>query len=235
MDLLLAVAECERSKARGRLLHTSYDCRFRDEVACAGAPLAILEPSRGEGVFIGATSKYCIADNVSLAICGKDPGALKHSLQVADACGFKDVRYVEGDFVSLAISEIIQQESRTYDATVGNPPFVRYRYMESDIQDAKQSLYAVLGKKLTKHSNLWVAFAMAALGMLNPGGRLAMVIPEEISTVLYAAETRKTLERLCSKVVLVASHDRKFENTLQGFVVLMAEKNKQSRCVIFDS
>lgn len=207
---------------------------------CEKYPLTILEPSCGEGVFVKSVASYLCPENVSITICDKDSDALYQATEIAREIGYKDIRHIEGDYVSWSIGELLQQKHKTYDAVIGNPPFVRYQYLENEIKEAAQSLYVLLEKSFTKHTNLWVAFLMSSFELLNPGGRIGFVIPEEIVSVLYAREARQTLEQNCTKVVLVTSQDRKFEETLQGFVVLLAEKKeKQSEqtaeIAIFDA
>lgn len=200
---------------------------FISRWVCEKYPLTILEPSCGEGIFVKSLASCINPENISITICDKDSYALYRTVEIAKEKGYKDIRHIEGDYISWSIGELLQQKHKTYDAVVGNPPFVRYQYMENEIKEAAQSLYLVLEKSFTKHTNLWVAFLMSSFELLNPGGRIGYVIPEEIISVLYAKEVRQTLEQNCSKIVLVSSQNRKFEETLQGFVVLLAEKKEQ--------
>lgn len=215
----------ESNEKLGGVYYTPSDMSgFIARWVCSATPLSILEPSCGEGIFIESLEKKCIPRNVSLTICDIDSKALRCSIKKADKAGFTDVRYAEGDFISWSIGELLSSSEKRYDAILGNPPFIRYQYLDKKQQNSTQDMYAILGKKFTKHANIWAAFVMAAINLLNPGGRLAMVIPEEITNVLYAKEVRDSLLETCSKTVLVSPKNRKFEGTLQGTVVLFAEK-----------
>lgn len=189
---------------------------------------SLLEPACGDGSFIEAYARHADQTKVHITFCDIEPEALACSRKKAERLDYKDARWVEGDFIHWANHIVGSDRVERYDAIMGNPPFVRYQYMESDIQDATQELYAQVGLKFTKHANLWVAFLVASLKMLLPGGRLGMVIPEEIISVLYAEGARRMLEQTCSKFVLFTSKDRRFANTLQGFVVLLAEKSRKN-------
>lgn len=51
-----------------------------------------------------------------------------------------------------------------------------------------------------------------------------MILPSELLHVLYAKGLRDYLLQECSQILLIDPEDIWFENTLQGVVVLMAQK-----------
>ncbi len=192
-------------------------------------PKNILEPSCGNGVFIEALSHYINPEMSSITICDIDNNAIEIAYKKAKQLNYKDIYTINEDFIEWAYNELSSSTFKKYDAILGNPPFVRYQYMEKEIQGSTQKLYKKLGLRFSKHTNLWVAFVMAALAMLDEGGKFAMVIPEEIISVIYAEEARKVFEEQCSKFIIIAPHIRIFENTLQGFVVLLAIKKQNQK------
>ena len=80
----------------------------------------------------------------------------------------------------------------------------------------------------TKHTNAWVPFLLASMALLRPGGRLAMVVPAEIIHVTHAQSLRSYLGLECRRLVIVDPEELWFDGTLQGAVILFAEK-KQSQ------
>lgn len=59
---------------------------------------------------------------------------------------------------------------------------------------------------------------------LRPGGRLAMVVPAEIIHVTHAQSLRSYLGPECRRLVIIDPEELWFEGTLQGAVILLAEK-----------
>src|SRR5690606_12315654 len=127
------------------------------------------------------------------------------------------------DFLSWSLEKTGRAEG-TFDAVIGNPPFVRYQYLPQPFQQKAEQVFRELGLPFTKHTNAWVPFILASMRMLRPGGRLAMVVPAEIIHVMYAQSLRSYLGKECSRLVVVDPEKLWFDGTLQGAVLLMAEK-----------
>ena len=51
-----------------------------------------------------------------------------------------------------------------------------------------------------------------------------MVIPSEIMHVMHAGSLRELFEKECKRIVIIDPQDLWFENTLQGAVIILAEK-----------
>jgi adenine-specific DNA methylase len=118
----------------------------------------------------------------------------------------------------------LANEGGQIDAVVGNPPFIRYQYLPADFQANAERVFARLGCKFTEHTNAWVPFVLAAMDLLRPGGRLAMVVPSEVVHVMHAQSLRTYLGEQCRRIVIVDPREIWFEGTLQGAVLLLAEK-----------
>ena len=119
-----------------------------------------------------------------------------------------------------------------FDAVLGNPPFIRYQYLEDSIQLCAKRIFEAFNLKFTKHTNAWVPFVVASLALLRPGGRMAMVVPSEILHVLHARSLRSFLTDECSKILIIDPEELWFDGVLQGAVLLLAEKkrSKKSKC-----
>lgn len=184
---------------------------------------SILEPSCGDGVFFDAVIKELPAKKLELLGFDIDSPAL-------DTCRKKSftsnamLSLHNQDFLAWAIDNIQSKSPRKFNAVIGNPPFVRYQYLEKEQQANAQKIFDLLGMKFTKHTNLWIPFVISSIEFLIPGGVIGMVIPSEILHVLYAQGLRKYLLSSCSKVLLIDPEDLWFDNTLQGAMLLMAQK-----------
>lgn len=189
------------------------------------SPSSILEPSCGDGAFLQALANASLGKSEITAIELNEIEASKASQRARSLSINANV--IPTDFLAWALRQMRPGGAR-YDAVVGNPPFIRYQYLPATFQAEAEKIFSELGCKFTKHTNAWVPFILASIALLRMGGRLAMVVPSEIIHVLHAQSLRTFLASECSKVVLIDPEEIWFENTLQGAVLLLAEKKKDT-------
>ncbi|PWY42207.1 SAM-dependent methyltransferase [Achromobacter sp. RW408] len=188
------------------------------------SPIKVLEPSCGDGVFIKAFHNANYTEDLhfhgfELFACEAQK-AKKIGAQLNVNCSIKCA-----DFLDHAIESITAGKYK-YDAVVGNPPFIRYQYLSTESQEKSEVIFKSENLKFTKHTNAWVPFVIASIKVLKPGGRLGMVLPAEIIHVMHAQSLRTFLGEQCSKLLIIDPEEIWFENTLQGAVILFAEKKK---------
>ena len=186
-------------------------------------PSSVLEPSCGDGVFISALHHNSSDKAIKLHGFELFDIEVKKAKEKCKKYGFKNADIVEGDFLSWA-SDAVASQAELFDGVVGNPPFIRYQFLEKNFQVNAEKIFNSLELKFTKHTNAWVPFVLASISMLKPGGRLGMVIPSEIIHVMHAQSLRDYLVDSCSKVVVIDPKEIWFEDTLQGAVIIFAEK-----------
>ncbi len=87
-----------------------------------------------------------------------------------------------------------------------------------------EKIFGQIKLPFTKHTNAWVPFVLTSIRLLKPGGRLAMVIPSEIFHIPHAQSLRRYLAEQCSRILILDPEEIWFDDTLQGTVLLMAEK-----------
>ncbi len=184
-------------------------------------PQTILEPSCGDGVFFEAFEKAGGFKKTLITGIELDPEEAQKAR--AKIRGLENAVIKQTDFLEWAIKEM-DKGNQVFDAVVGNPPFIRYQYLPAEFQKNAERIFEILKLPFTKHTNAWVPFILASIALLKPGGRLAMVIPSEIIHVLHAQSLRTFLGRECNRLVIVDPKELWFEGTLQGAVLLMAEK-----------
>ena len=181
----------------------------------------ILEPSCGDGIFFDVlphefkdiSIRGFDINNIATAICVSK----LQRLPVKSAISTQD-------FLQWAIENFTSDSPETFDAVVGNPPFIRYQYWDSQMQERAQKLYNLMGMKFSKHTNAWIPFVIASIKFLDAGGHLGMILPSELLHVLYAKGLRDYLLQECSQILIIDPEDLWFEDTLQGVIVLMAKK-----------
>ena len=186
-------------------------------------PTRVLEPSCGDGAFLQAIAN--VDPNSNLEITGfelNEDEAQKASQKSRDL-HLKNTQVRAEDFLHWAVSNL-GNPSEKFDAVLGNPPFVRYQYLPKPFQSYAEQIFRALELPFTKHTNAWVPFILASMERLRAGGRLAMVVPAEIIHVTHAQSLRSYLGRECRRLVIIDPEELWFDGTLQGAVILLAEK-----------
>jgi adenine-specific DNA-methyltransferase len=184
-------------------------------------PQTVLEPSSGDGVFIEALARLR-APIKSVIACELNPAEAESTRSRAHDERTFDVSVFAEDFLAWSLPRFDQPPQ--FDAVLGNPPFIRYQYLDRQQQSRAEQIFNRFQLPFTKHTNAWVPFVVAAIAQLRPGGRLAMVVPSELLHVLHARSLRHFLLRQCSKILVLDPDQIWFSETLQGVVLLLAEK-----------
>ena len=183
-------------------------------------PKSILEPSCGDGAFLDAIEETRIPSLKQITACELN----EEEAEKAAARTSLPVKIQRTDFLRWYL--FFAQNEEGFDAVVGNPPFIRYQYLPAEQQLLAEKIFGQLKLPFTKHTNAWVPFVLASIRLLRPGGRLAMVIPSEIFHIPHAQSLRRYLAEQCSKILILDPEEIWFDDTLQGTVLLMAEKKR---------
>lgn len=188
---------------------------------------SILEPSCGEGVFFDSLNKLTNRKNIHITAVDIDNNAMHICQNKLNSFEFPH-HLICGDFIKWSLSNLSSKTQIKFDAVLGNPPFIRYQYLNKEVQQNAQLLFEALNLKFTKHTNAWIPFLIASICFLKPRGRIGMIVPSEILHVLYAKEIRRYLLKECSRILFIDPEDIWFEGTLQGAMILLAEKKVDS-------
>ncbi len=184
----------------------------------------ILEPSCGDGIFLETINTLSTTYKTNFTGVELEEIEAAKAQERSNYCSNLNCNIINNNFLSWAIGNLDQEPM--FDAIVGNPPFVRYQYLPDLMQAEAETIFKFLNIKFTKHTNAWVPFVLASLHMLKPGGRLGMVVPAEIMHVIHAQSVRSYISKVCSKTLIFDPEDIWFEGTLQGAVILFAEKKE---------
>lgn len=114
---------------------------------------------------------------------------------------------------------------KTYDAVIGNPPFIRYQDFPETHRQVAFDLMKRAGFRPNRMTNIWVPFLVISAHLLKKEGRLAMVIPAELLQVNYAAETRLFLSNFFECVTLITFKKLVFKGIQQEVVLLLGERD----------
>lgn len=211
------------NKLRGGYYTPTSASEFLARWAIRSPGATVLEPSCGDGSILGAATNRLL-----------ELGCPKHSLgsQVtgveliaAEACKARSTgaTVLCGDFFSCCKKEHL---SASYDAIVGNPPFIRYQDFKEEYREVAFELMRSSGFNPNRLTNIWIPFLVVCCHLLADEGRLAMVIPAELFQVNYARETRDYLLEYFSSITLVTFDELLFDDAQQEVILLLAEKSK---------
>jgi adenine-specific DNA methylase len=196
---------------------------FISRWATENHPQSVLEPSCGDGIFIEALAQTNSSARLELtAFELLEEEAIKAERRCRSGSHFEP-RIHNQDFLDFAILEMMSGKTR-FEAVVGNPPFIRYQYLPEDSQRKAEAIFKLLRLPFTKHTNAWVPFVLASVALLKPGGRLGMILPSEIIHVMHPQSLRTYLGEVCSRILVIDPEELWFDGTLQGAVILLAEK-----------
>ena len=188
-------------------------------------PKSILEPSCGDGVFVEALAK--VKPQTSYSVTGfelLEEEAVKARKRCRALPGL-EARIHNRDFLDFAVERILAGRE-DFDCIVGNPPFIRYQYLPAESQRKAEAIFKLLHLPFTMHTNAWVPSVLASIAMLKPGGRLGMIVPSEIIHVMHPQALRTYLGVVCSRLLVIDPEEIWFDGTLQGAVILFAEKKE---------
>lgn len=182
----------------------------------------ILEPSCGDGVFLECLNNEKMAFKKITAVEFETEEANK-----ARAINLENSYVRNDDFHHFCLNT-----SDRYDLIVGNPPFIRYQYYDSDQQILADEIFKRAGLKRTKLTNAWVTFIVGCSMLLKEQGKLGFVVPSELLQVKYAQQLRKFLETHFNKINIISFKNLVFEDIQQEVVLLLCEKNISSEHLI---
>ncbi|WP_091371832.1 N-6 DNA methylase [Geodermatophilus sp. DSM 45219] len=217
----------ELRKARGAFFTPELVARHITDWAVRSPSDHILEPSCGEAAFLIAAVE-CLQQGrlgdaaVDLAWpAGVLDGVELHEPSAAaaqrllDQAGVK-ARVQVADFFAV-------EPTGSYDAVVGNPPYVRYQDFAGEARAQSRAAALRAGVRLTGLASSWAAFTVHSALFLKPGGRLGLVLPAELLSVNYAADVRRFLLERFRAVDLVLFQERVFPGVLEEVVLLLAD------------
>jgi len=190
---------------------------------------AVIEPCCGDGVFLEAIAHTLLrlggnkADINRIIGIEIEPSIAKQAyIRLFNRFQASPKIIPRGFFATLPS---LPRES--YDAVIGNPPFVGYKYFFKDERELALRFLQEQGFKASKLINAWVPFLVAGTHLLKHGGRLAMIMPAELFQVSYASEVREYLLDCFGFVIVYAFYNLVFPDVEQEIILLMGTKGEK--------
>lgn len=208
----------EARKARGAFFTPSGVTEHLAEWAIHAATDKVLEPSAGEAAFLEAAVKRLRALGTEVPHVH---GVEMHSWSARVG---RDIVAEAGGRATIRVSDFFLTEAKpTYDAVIGNPPFVRYQDFAGESRDRARFAALQQGVALTGLASSWAAFVIHSAANLKPGGRLGMVLPAELLSVNYAAVVRRFLLERFASVELIVFDEQIFPDAEADTVLVKAD------------
>ena len=123
----------------------------------------ILEPSCGDGVFLDALNNANLLEKIEkLTAVEIEPDEAK---KVKDRYSeFNQVKVCAEDFFDF-YNRVLGKEE--FDLILGNPPYIRYQYLNESQREMQSNILTSHGMKSNKLINAWVAFIVACVQLLS--------------------------------------------------------------------
>lgn len=165
----------------------------------------LLDPSCGDGQFLSVHPNSVGVEQNPIsaeAAISAAPWALVH----------------KGDFFAWAA-----ETRERFECAAGNPPFIRYQSFKGEMRRRALELCAQHGVQFSGLASSWAPFLVATAALLQPGGRMAFVVPAEIGHAPYAAPLLEYLVRSFSEVHIIAIQNKLFPSLSEDCWLLYAD------------
>lgn len=185
---------------------------------------SVLEPSCGDGVFIDALDDLEMINQLdsvtAIEIEQEESEKVENNYKKSEK-----VRILNQDFFDYYEKE----NENKFDLILGNPPYIRYQYLDESQRKLMSDLLVSKGMKANRLVNTWVGFMVACVNLLSNEGKIAFVIPAEILQVAYAEDLRLFLADHLSKITLITFEELVFPDIEQEIVVFVGEKGNEEK------
>lgn len=178
--------------------------------------LRVLEPTAGDGAFLRGLEAHTLRGRIGSVT----------AIELLDVESAKCASVLE----SARFSGIVRNASfldshnllgsEQFDLAVGNPPFLRYQFIEKDERASVEALAERLGITFKGVSNLWIPILIGALSKIVKGGAFAFIVPFECLTGISAKVLRDWLLDNVAKLKIDLFPVGSFPGVLQEVVIL---------------
>lgn len=175
----------------------------------------VLEPSCGDGVFLGGIKKGKYKYKTITAI-----EIDKEEARKASKLDLDKFKIIKEDFHKFCI-----ETQKKFDLIIGNPPYIRYQFFNKEQKQRAGEIFNRAKLKYSKLTNAWVSFIVGASLLLRDNGKIGFVIPAEILQVSYAQTLREFLSKFYNKINIVSFKKLVFPDIQQEVILLLCEKN----------
>lgn len=208
-------------KARGAFFTPDEITAFIAQWAIQSPDDRVLEPSAGDAAFLVAAVERLRELSTTPEVAPTVDGVEIH--EYSARVGRQRVRDAGGKARVRVSDFFLVPPTPTYDAVIGNPPYVRYQDWSGEARARSRQAALRAGVSLTGLASSWAAFTVHSALFLKDGGRLGLVLPAELLSVNYAAPVRQFLFDHFQSVELVLFDQQVFPEAEADVVLLLAD------------
>jgi adenine-specific DNA-methyltransferase len=204
------------TKLLGAYYTADLAAEFMARWAIRTAQDRVLEPCFGDGAFLRSIIRTSLEKGFQqVKVFG---------VEMAEAA-FRDA-VSSGTIVpeNAIMDDFLKTRPFPVDVVVGNPPYVRLRHLPaSQANGAMRIAREALGEPMRSSGSVWMPFILHALQFLVVGGRLAFVLPYDMTYVQYARPLWHYLGKKFSSLHVLRIHERLFPDIMQDVLILCAD------------
>lgn len=209
-----------KRKSRGAFFTPEAVCDFIADWAIRTQDDRVLEPSCGEAAFMLAATRRLR----SLGAASDDMRVDGSEIHPASARTARTLMAGEGVASHIIVGDFLATvPAPTYDAVIGNPPYVRFHDFSGTARDTAMQAALRQGVRLSKLASSWAAFVVHSTAYLSDGGRLGFVLPAELLAANYAGSVRRFLLERFANVRLITFERPVFPGVMTEAVLLLCE------------
>lgn len=215
------IGEIDAQKLRGGFYTPDPvvdDCLQRVTTLLNGArDVSILEPAAGDGAFVRGLARLQSGNRLRqgevtcVEVVEAEAEACRAALAEAS---------LHGEVITDSFFRWMRAKPRTFNAVVGNPPFIRFQFVPEEDRALAEWLLNTRGHDLHGVANYWIPFVLLSLDLLPPGGVFSIVLPSELLSTVSAGQVRAELIRRFSSLRVDLYPRKTFPNILQDVLVL---------------
>jgi adenine-specific DNA methylase len=188
----------------------------------------VLDPAVGDGDFLLRAAERLLAlgqAQPGRRLIGVDISqeAVSATLDALSAIEGPPALLTVRDFFGIDPPGLWPSELPSVDAVVGNPPYIRYQRFTGPARAAAIGRARDMGVRLSGLSSSWAPFVIHATSFLSNGGRLALVLPEELVHAAYASSVRAFLRRAFRRTLVIGFDGYLFPRSQERVVLVLAE------------
>ncbi len=142
----------------------------------------------------------------------------------------KEAQNINVKFSNLQNTNFFNLNFPLVDAIVGNPPYIRRKYIEN-VDKIRESVFKqnlpLNELNMSRMTDMYIYFLLHSLPVLKPGGRLAVITADSWMNVSYGEEFKKYLWQHF-KIEKLITMDRRVFNDAQVKPVLILATKKET-------
>jgi len=182
----------------------------------------ILEPGCGDGVFLEQIKSGDYNYKSLTAV----------ELDSDEARKAKKVKLLKSKVYNTDFFAFFEDTKKKYDLIIGNPPYIRYQFLDSHQKEEAEKIFQMAGLNYSKLTNAWASFVVGSSLLLKENGKLGFVLPAEILQVSHTETIRDFLTHFYNKLTIVSFKKLVFPGIQQEVVLLLCEKNNSKTHLI---